>query len=437
MPAPHPGAVPSVASAAMAGGVRARAVEAVLPARLGVPFRWLWSQSVASNLADGILLAAAPLLIASLTEDPFPVAFVVVLQRLPWLLFGVLAGAVVDRVDRRRLSIVVGLLRAAVVGGLALAIVGPGPSIALVYLASFLLGSAETLADNAANALVADTVPRAGLGLANARLVGSLIVTNQLVGPPVGALLFGLGRAVPFAGYVVCVLAGALLVSRARLVPRERPPGPRAVRHEVAEGVRWLWDHVPVRTLALTIAAFNVTFGAAIAVNVLYAKQRLGVGDLGFGLLLSATAVGGVVGSTRYGRLELRFSLGAMMQAGLVVETLTHLSLALTRSAWVAGLVWFVFGVHASVWGTTSTTVRHRAVPGHLQGRVGSVYLLGSVGGIAVGSLLGGLLADLAGITAPFWFAFAGSAVLLVVLWRQLPRIAHVVEEEGPEVAPA
>jgi MFS family permease len=143
--------------------------------------------------------------------------------------------------------------------------------------------------------------------------------------------------------------------------------------------------------------------------------------------------VGGIVGATIYGRLEARFALGSLMQAGLVVETLTHLSLALTRSALVAGAVWFVFGIHASVWGTTSTTVRQRAVPSRLLGRVGSVYLLGSAGAIAIGSLLGGVLADLGGVTAPFWFAFAGSAVLVVVLWRQLPLIAHVAEVEEPD----
>jgi MFS family permease len=420
------------------GGAARRLVEAVVPARLGPGFRWLWGQSVLDNLADGILLAAAPLLIASLTDDPFPVAMAVFLQRLPWLLFSILAGAVVDRVDRRRLSIVVGVVRAGIVAGLAATIAADALSIGIVYAATFLLGSAETLADNAASTLVADTVPKPALGIANARLVGSLLVTNQLVGPPVGAFLFGLGRVHPFTAYVVFMIAGVVLVSRVRpdaVVRGER----RSVRHEVAEGMRWLWDHPPVRTLALTITAFNITFGAAIAVNVLYAKERLGVGDFGFGLLLSATAVGGVVGAAIYGRLEARFALGRLMQAGLIVETLTHLSLALTRSAWLAGAVWFAFGVHAAIWGTTSSTVRQMAVPRRLQGRVGSVYQLGSLGAIAIGSLLGGVLADLGGVTAPFWFAFAGSAVLVVVLWRQLPLIAHAAEvdvEDGEPVSP-
>lgn len=407
--------------------------ERIAPRSLGTGFRWLWSAAVAGNIADGILLAAAPLLIASLTSDPFPVAITVFLQRLPWLLFGVLAGATVDRVDRRRLAIVVGLMRAVVVAGLVAAIGLDALSVAVIYVVAFLLGSAETLADNASSALVADTVPRGALGPANARLVGSMMITNQLAGPPIGAALFGLGRAVPFGAYVVAMAAGAVLISRVRLT---REPSPRpsrgSLRKEIAEGVVWLWHHGPIRTLAITIAVFNVTYGASIAVYVLYAQERLGVGDLGFGLLLAASAVGGAVGAASYGALERRFSLGTLMRVGLVIETLSHLGHALTTSPWFAGFVMFSFGAHAAVWGTTSTTVRQKAVPSRLLGRVGSVYMLAVFGPLAIGTLLGGALAEAWGITAPFWFAFAGSAVATAVLWPSFPQIAHSAEV-GPE----
>jgi predicted MFS family arabinose efflux permease len=200
------------------------------------------------------------------------------------------------------------------------------------------------------------------------------------------------------------------------------------VRHEVAEGLAWLWRHAPIRTLAITIFAFNITFGAAMSVYVLYAQERLGVGDLGFGLLLAASAVGGAVGAACYGALSGRFTLATLMRAGLVVETCTHLALALLRSPYIAAAVMFVFGVHAAVWGSTSLTVRQRAVPSALLGRVNSVYMLGSLGAIAVGTLLGGALAGLWGVTAPFWFAFAGSAVLTAVMWRAFLLIAHSAE---------
>lgn len=366
----------------------------------------------------------------------------VFLQRLPWLLFSLVAGAVVDRVDRRRLSIGVGVLRAAIVTVLVAAIATGHLGVAVVYVVAFLLGTAETFADNTAQTLVADTVPPAGLGLANARLVASLMVTNHLVGPPVGAVLFGLGRVHPFASYVVLMAAGALLVTRVRPDPVEHAHERRPVRHEIAEGLRWLWHHPPVRTLALTITAFNVTFGAAMAVQVLYARERLGLGDVGFGLFLAASAVGGIVGSSAYGWLESRFSLGTLMRASLVLECLVHLSLALLRNPWVAGMVMFVLGAYASVWGTTATTVRQRAVPSRLLGRVGSVYLLGSLGAIAVGTVIGGALADWGSITSPLWFAFVGSTVMVVVLWPQFPLIAHAADVgpepgEGPPVSVA
>jgi predicted MFS family arabinose efflux permease len=163
---------------------------------------------------------------------------------------------------------------------------------------------------------------------------------------------------------------------------------------------------------------------------VLYAGERLHMNEVGFGLLTTAMAVGGIVGVVSYGRLERRFALGDIMRVGLVIETATHLILALTTSAAVALATLVVFGAHAFVWGTTSTVVRQRAVPDALLGRVGGVYRVAIVGGLVVGTPLGGLLAKTFGITAPFWFAFAGSALLVVILWRQFDNITHASEAE-------
>jgi len=168
-----------------------------------------------------------------------------------------------------------------------------------------------------------------------------------------------------------------------------------------------------------------VTFGAAWSVLVLYATQRLGLGAIGFGLLTTVSAVGGLIGTGSYGWLTRRVSLGNVMRAGLIIETLTHLALAVTRTAWVALTIFLVFGAHAFIWGTTSVTVRQRAVPTHLQGRVGSVNTICVYGGLVVGSTIGGALATHYGVTAPFWFAFAGSAVFVLLLWGQLTAIAH------------
>jgi predicted MFS family arabinose efflux permease len=113
------------------------------------------------------------------------------------------------------------------------------------------------------------------------------------------------------------------------------------------------------------------------------------------------------------------------MRVGLLIETLTHLGLAVTTTGWVAMLIMCAFGAHAFVWGTTSSTVRMRAVPIELQGRVGSLYSIGVFGGIVAGQALGGVIARIWGVTGPFWFAFAGSALILALIWRELAHIAH------------
>jgi predicted MFS family arabinose efflux permease len=140
-------------------------------------------------------------------------------------------------------------------------------------------------------------------------------------------------------------------------------------------------------------------------------------------------AIGGIAGTTAYGWITRRVSLGDIMRIGLIIETLTHLSLALTTTPAVAMVIFFVFGAHAFIWGTTSITVRQRAVPTELQGRVSSVNSVGVFGGIVFGSATGGLIAQRWGITAPFWFAFVGSAIFVVLIWGQLAHIAHADEE--------
>jgi predicted MFS family arabinose efflux permease len=200
--------------------------------------------------------------------------------------------------------------------------------------------------------------------------------------------------------------------------------------HDVAEAFAWVARHAAVRTLTLTVLVFNVTFGAAWSVLVLYATQRLGLGAVGFGLVTTVGAVGGIAGTLSYGWITRHVSLADLMRVGLLVETLTHLVLAVTTSPWVAMPVFFVFGAHAFIWGTTSVTVRQRAVPSGLQGRVGSVGMVASYGGMVAGSAVGGLLARAGGVTAPFWFAFVGSAVFVALIWRQLSHIAHADERE-------
>jgi MFS family permease len=406
-------------------------VESVVPARLGTSFRWLMSSSWVSNIGDGVIVSAGPLLVASETRDPFLVSLAWTLEFLPWLVFGLFAGVVADRVNRKRLITVANSCRVLVLVVLIATIVTGEVSIAVVLGAVFLLGVGETFADTTTSTLLPMIVAKKDLGIGNARLLAGTVTLNQLAGPPVGALLFGLGRSWPFVTQALCVAASILLVLRVQLPAHGRGEGEgaKSVRTDIVEGLRWLWHHAAVRTLTITIVSFNVTFGAAWSVLVLYSIERLHLGHVGFGLLTTSLACGGVLGTVSYGWLERHVSLGNIMRGGLIIETLTHLVLALTTVPAVALFVFFVFGAHAFIWGTTSSAVRQRAVPTQVQGRVTSVYMIGVTGGIVVGSVIGGLVAARWGVTAPFWFAFIGSAVILVLIWRQLAHIAHADEE--------
>ena len=406
-----------------------RVLDSVAPPRLGRDFRRLIGSSWVSNLGDGIGMAAGPLLIASQTDDALLVALATLLRGLPWLLFGLVAGAVADRVDRRRLVANVDLARSLVFAALVATIATGTVSVTVVLVSVFVVATAEVFADTSSQTLLPMLVARDDLPLGNSRLAMGVIGVHSLIGPPVGAALFAAGRVWPFASQAVLVAAGALLVQRiaTSTVPQER--GPSRMRADIAEGFRWSMSHSAVRTLILTILLFNVTFGAAWSVLVLWARERLGLHEVGFGVLLAVSAFGSVVGGALYGRITQRVSLSALMRIGLIVETVTHLLFAVTTAAWLAMIVMFAFGVHAMVWGTTSTSIRQLSVPEALQGRVNGFNMVATFGSTVVGAALGGVLAREGGITAPFWFGFAGSLASVLLLWRQLGNVEHDAQD--------
>ena len=437
-------------------------LETFAPAKLGRGFRWLLASALFSNLGDGIALAAGPLLVASQTDDAFLVAMAYFAQVTPPLLFSIWAGAAADRLDRRMIAIVLNLARALILGILAVGIATGVVNIALVLVALFLLSTGETFADIAEGSLLPRLVPREHLTTANARMSGAFLGVNQLIAPPIGAFLFVAGAAIPFAADAICFALGAVLITRLSTdIGRARRggvasraaatgtepadeddgssenPAPQAqgVLRDIGEGLRWLAKHPAMRTLVITIVAFNVTYGAAWSVLVLYVRGQLGMGEIGYGIVTAAAAVGGILGTVGYDALTRRFSLGDLMRAGLIIETLTHLALALTRIPAIALAIFFVFGAHAFVWGTTATTIRQRSVPDELYGRISGVYRVGVFGGLVVGAPIGGFLARTFGIAAPFWFGFVGSAILVALLWREFSHIAHDDETPAPAVA--
>ncbi|RAZ35112.1 MFS transporter [Microbacterium sp. SMR1] len=409
---------------------------------MGRDFRWLFASSLTSNIGDGIALAAAPLLIASMTDSPILVASGAVMQFLPWLLFGLHAGAIADRVDRRVLIMVANGIRALVLVGLCVFLVTGLASIWMVLIVAFLYGIAEVFVDTTSSTLLPMMVRKSDLGIGNARLQAGFLVANQLGGPPLGAFLFAVGSFWPFAVQGLCVALAIVLISRITATKRIDPAdGPRErspVHTDILSGIRWLWRNPPVRTLVIIILTFNVTWAAPWGVLVLYATDYLRMGPVGYGALTTASAIGGLAATLLFGRLERRFSFAALMRVCLTAEVLMHLAFALTTSGAVAFVIMIAFGAYAFVWATISTTVRQRLVPHELQGRIASVNMVGVFGGLVIGQALGGVIAQVWGPTGPWWFAFVGAALTLLLVWRPITHIAAAppaVDDETEAVA--
>ena len=401
-----------------------------LPAgRLDGRFARLWAAGTTSALGSGLATVAAPLLVASRTDDPLTVSATAAVSWLPWLLFALPGGVLVDRVDRRRLMIAIDVARVVVVAILALVIATGRVGIPLLFAALFVVSTGEVVFRSASQALLPAVVPRPLLERANGWLFGGTTVAQQLVAGPLGGFLFLLAASIPFWVNAGTYAASAVLITlvagvyRATATPASTGPLPRrSVRREVAEGFHWLRSQRLLRTMAVLIGLLNVTLTAAVAVLVLVADQRLGLGSVGYGLLFTALALGGLVGALVGDRVVARVSASWTIRIGLLIEALTHLVLATSRNGVVVGAMLCAFGVHGALWGLVASSLRQRLTPPHMLGRVGSTTLFVAAGGNCVGALLGGVLADRFGLTAPYWVGFVVAVVVSAATWRVFDR---------------
>jgi MFS family permease len=252
----------------------------------------------------------------------------------------------------------------------------------------------------------------------------------------VGGFLFAAALALPFlAGAGGLAAAAMIILTLHGSFRAERPEGATraGLRGEIAEGVRWLWRQRLLRTMAIALALLNLTLVAQVAIMVLFARERLGLGPAGYGLLLTAHAAGAVLGSIAARRVVARIGRGRILRFGLFIEAGTPAVIALAGGPLVVGAAFAVFGFHAMVWGAVLTALRQELTPDGLRGRVESVYRLLDSGAAAPGALLGGLLATRFGLTAPFWFGVAVGLLLLPIVWSLFSdaAVASASRDEG------
>jgi MFS family permease len=382
-----------------------RSIRAAIDGGLGRGFWTLFSASFLANLSDGIFQIALPLLAVSLTSEPALVAGVTVASRLPWLVFALIAGALADRLDRRRTMILVDAARVVLLGGLTFAVVADLATIWLLYLVAFVLGCLETMFDTAANSMLPNVVGTDKVVAANSRLHAVELTMNTFVGPPVGGFLAGIGIAAAFgtaaAGYLGALLCLLTLAGSFRPV-RDGPP--ESIASEIRVGMSYLVHHRLLRTMALVVGPMNLGSMAVFGVLVLYvvAPGPLGLDGVGFGLLTTAIAVGTVAGTLLASRIER-----AIGRANLFVACIASLL--------VMDLVWIVIpqplaigailAVSSSLGGAFNVvfgSIRQRIVPNHLLGRVMASFRVISWGALPLGALLGGIIGQTLGLTAVF-----------------------------------
>ena len=385
------------------------------PTRLSRPYWRLWWANTISSTGDGAFVAALPLLAVTITRDPRLVSVVTAATFLPWLLLSLPAGAVVDRFDRATLMWRAQAVQAAVVAVVAVLIVVHEADIEVLAAGGFLLGSAEVIFSNAAQAMLPALVPPDLLAKANGSQQVSLTVGESFVGPPVGSLLFAAAAALPFGLDAASFAGSAALVAT---LPRTRPTadsGSRpTIRAQIAEGLRWLVRHRLIRVVAVLLGIYNFANQMGQAILVLLATQTLHVSTRGYGLLLAASAVGSVIGGLVNPVLTRKLGLLLSLVLPGVVDAAAFVGIGLAPDPVVVAALLAVQGFSVAMWNVVTITLRQRIVPGHLLGRVNSVYRMLGWGLMPLGALAGGFVAHAAGLRAPY--IVAGLLCLLSAL---------------------
>lgn len=395
--------------------------------RLGGRYWRLFGASATSNLADGIGRAALPLLAATLTRDPVLVAGLYSLAFLPWLLFALPAGALVDRTDRRLAMVATNALRAVVVGALAVATATGHASIALLYACAFVMGTAETVYDSAANALLPQVVRPDQLDRGNSLLATAEAVGQVFLGGPVGALLFTVAAAAPLAGNAVGFATGALIMFTLAGAYRPALASAKSLRRDISDGVRWMLSQPLLRGLTVSFGLTSAGHSMALSVLVLYALDVLHLTEAAYGLLLLAGGVGGLVGGLVAPLVGARLGRTRTLVVVALGSPLGFVAMALVDEPIVGGVLFGAGALLLMVSNVLTMSLRQVLIPEELFGRVQGAWRTLVWGGIPLGGLAGGLLASATDVPTVFlaagvWNLLVGGAITALLL-----RYHHVI----------
>ncbi|HTJ71290.1 MAG TPA: MFS transporter [Actinospica sp.] len=377
-------------------------------------FHRVWLAATVSSLGDGVYGTALPLLALTLTRNPVIFGVMTAVTLLPWLLFGLIGGALVDRWDRRRTMVVTDLCRCVLLVVATIAIAGGFADIGLLIALGFLLGVGGMLFDTASSAFIPELMDRDPelLQAANSRLQGSQRAADGFIGLPIGSLLFTISRTVPFLADAVSFLFSSLMIRTLPARPKRETESKGSIIAAAREGASYMLHDKLLVGLAVRPAVGNLAFCACEAVLPLYARVTLHLSPAGFGTFLVTNAVGALAGTFVSGRLGRRLGTGGALTLTGFVEAAGLLTVGLAPDFLVAGAAFVVLGAAMAVTMTLGWSVRQSIVPDELMGRVAAATRLTALSAAPLGALLGGWFAHVAGLRAPF---IAGAGVLVVM----------------------
>ncbi len=365
---------------------------------MGAGFNRLWSGSIASNLADGVGRTAVPLLATTLTNDPLLIAGVTSLAFVPWLLFGVLAGVIVDRVDRRVAMAVANGVRVLAASSIALLIALDGLTIWWLYAAILVWGIGETVFDNATVATVPSLVGKQGLERANSRMQAADQLVQNFIATPIAGVLFAVSIVIPVlvtgAGFLVAAALALTLPLAAGRAVRDAATAPTTARADFREAFTYLFtkNHL-LRNFVLFSCIIGSLLSFAQATMVLLFLDTLEVPVFAIGFVTAAIGLGGLVGALTASSLVARFGRGRVMLGATLTGTAALVLTGLAPNVWVACVAYAISAGGISVWNVPWGALRQDIVPGRLLGRVTGLNRSIVWGSFTVAGLIGGLVA--------------------------------------------
>ena len=395
---------------------------------LGSPFNRLWSASIFSNLADGLAMTAFPLLAISLTKDPVLISIIGALVMLPWLLFAVPIGAIVDSVNRKYVMAAADAARSLIAATLTLTIVFDVITIYWLFAIVFAVGICEVFADTSAQTVLPAVVEKEKLEVANSRMEITHTIIQNFVGAPIGGLIYAVAAIAPFIANSVGFFVAAMicLTIPIKFVKTERESGKTgfpALKEDMKEGISFLWSYKDLRRLVLMTSAIGFGFSFATSTQILFLVDLLNLDPKYFGLLMSAFGAFSLLGAFLAPKSAKKFGRGNVLRTAMITSTGLTFATAFSPNLWVFIALALVGAFSIVHWNIVLMSTYQRLIPQEIYGRVHGARRTLVWGSMPVASLLGGFVAK---IDLRLPFVIGGAFAFVLALTH-----AHFIKSVG------